>query len=920
MLRKKLFLSSVLPFFALGLLQAQDPPQMLTNVKIYENDTIKSGFYLYKSSSLENINIYEGLQVVKKPKDRVLILRVDTPVPIDPEWKSRFFTLDPFWKLSAGFGKREFVGEKLFSVRILGDEFYDVPKGVRRIGNNGEFFLLAADARGLRNLLSDPRVVHIGNYREPVTETPVQFHDLSVNYINQAHYEFPDIRGSGLKASVKELLINNADLDLKFRFFYTGLEHDMVDQHSTVIATLIAGAGNSGETGLGVAPAAMITSSSFLNVLPDPLVSYQRNDISVQNHSYGTVPEYEYGNEAAAYDQNSNQLPHLVHVFSAGNSGLETPQDGQYKGMTGFANLTGNFKYAKNIITVGAINAEKQVLERSSKGPAPDGRVKPELVAFALAGTSDAAALVSGTALLVQNLYRELHQELPASALVKAALIAAAEDVGPPHVDYFSGYGSLDAAKSLRIIKEGQYRSGNYSEGDRQVIPINVPSGANQLRIALAWTDPAANPGDRKALINDLNLRVVSPSAQLYLPWTLDPDHLTERATRGVDSLNPVEVVSLADPEPGRYELIITAGDLQGEQPFHLAYTISRESSFEWTYPGPGDALQSNDTILRWKTSFEGSGSFQFRINGSPWKDMKVDQHLQDGMTSWDIPSESGTAQLRVLIGGTYFLSEEFVIAPEILPAVLYDCTEEAGISWNAIPGATSYSVSALGHQFMEIQATTVDTFFVIDKKKYPEKIWSVRPFFEKVPGPIGTAIDYTQQGVNCHYKGFYAFLDEEGNVTNSLQLSQSGFIQDISFERKSKNSWSSLAKFDPADSGIVDFIDTSVPAGFNQYRAALELKDGRTVYTSAVEIFLPGPKTFTVYPNPVGSGATVNILSLGDDLTFEVFDLQGRRVDQDILFRFSGRVELTPTAPGLYIVRALRNGEVVGISKLLVR
>ena len=58
---------------------------------------------------------------------------------------------------------------------------------------------------------------------------------------------------------------------------------------------------------------------------------------------------------------------------------------------------------AKNILTVGATDSFSIVAALSSKGPAHDGRVKPELVAFGEDGSSGAAALVSGTSLLLQQ-------------------------------------------------------------------------------------------------------------------------------------------------------------------------------------------------------------------------------------------------------------------------------------------------------------------------------------------------------------------------------------------------------------------------------------------------------------------------------------------------------------------------------------
>ena len=131
--------------------------------------------------------------------------------------------------------------------------------------------------------------------------------------------------------------------------------------------------------------------------------------------------ENDYGLNAIAFDKSANNNEGLLHVFSSGNSGSATSNSGVYSGITGFANLTGNFKMAKNILTVGAVDSFGNVAPLSSRGPAYDGRIKPELVAFQKNGTSEAAALVSGTALLLQQYYKNQNADsvLP-SALVKS--------------------------------------------------------------------------------------------------------------------------------------------------------------------------------------------------------------------------------------------------------------------------------------------------------------------------------------------------------------------------------------------------------------------------------------------------------------------------------------------------------------------
>jgi hypothetical protein len=113
--------------------------------------------------------------------------------------------------------------------------------------------------------------------------------------------------------------------------------------------------------------------------------------VSVQNHSYGTIIQQFYGAEAVSYDAYTWRNKNYVPVFSAGNKGLESASEGPYTNLNGYANLTGNFKMAKNVITVGAIDNKGDVAPESSAGPMYDGRIAPQLIALGPNGTSDAA-------------------------------------------------------------------------------------------------------------------------------------------------------------------------------------------------------------------------------------------------------------------------------------------------------------------------------------------------------------------------------------------------------------------------------------------------------------------------------------------------------------------------------------------------
>ena len=76
----------------------------------------------------------------------------------------------------------------------------------------------------------------------------------------------------------------------------------------------------------------------------------------------------------------------------------------------------------------------------NSAGPTHDGRIKPELVALGVNGTSEAAALVSGISGYLQGEIESRTGEFPQSSLVKAILISSAKDVGKSGIDWETGY------------------------------------------------------------------------------------------------------------------------------------------------------------------------------------------------------------------------------------------------------------------------------------------------------------------------------------------------------------------------------------------------------------------------------------------------------------------------------------------------
>lgn len=224
----------------------------------------------------------------------------------------------------------------------------------------------------------------------------------------------------------------------------------------------------------------------------------------------------------------------------------------------------------------------------SSRGPCVDGRIKPDIVApgtdilsmkscigFAetwggydkyyhfMGGTSMATPLVSGSAALVRQwLQRDVGVPNPDGATIKAVLLAGAKSLSPGQygtVQYreipasypnnVEGWGQANVGNAVTnvngiVVKDAQI----IAQGEVKTFKFMAKAGS-ALVIVMAYTDAPGSPAASKALVNDLDLLVTTPSGA-----TLYPNSRTSP-----DSVNNVEGVRIASAEAGVYTATVTA-------------------------------------------------------------------------------------------------------------------------------------------------------------------------------------------------------------------------------------------------------------------------------------------------------------------------------------------------------------------------
>lgn len=766
-----------------------------------------------------------------------------------------------------------------------------------------------------------PLVRFIEVPRLPKEERALNAFDNSINSINLLHHYLPALNGNGMVVSVKENLFDTTDIDFKGRYLPTPQQSNQTEPHATIMATIVAGTGNSFYTSKGAAWGSTISSSDFASLLPDTGDTYERYNISVQNHSYGVDIENYYGADAAAYDATLIENPSLLHIFSAGNDGDKASTSGTYTGITGLANLTGSFKMAKNIITAGAVDSFGVVAPLSSKGPAYDGRIKPELVAFGQDGSSGAAAITSGIALLVQQAYKEIHAgNLPPAALTKAVLINTATDIENPGPDYVSGFGIVDGYKAVNSILQQQFFSGKVSNGQLQEFEINIPADACKLTLTLCWSDPPATANAPTALINDLDLEITNLSSlEKWQPWVLSSfplaDSLLKPAHRTRDSVNNVEQISIDNPAAGDYRIAVRGYFVSTSQAWSLAWHIDTANRFYWQYPAASDHLEANQkNIIRWSSTFDNSltGTLEYSLDkGHSWTVLQNNINLQQKFFAFNAPDTYSPILFRMTVNNQFFISDTSVVARPLDLRVGFNCPDSVLLYWNRANGVSEYQLWQLGDRYLEPFASTSDSFIVFNKSASASMHYTVAPVIE--PGKTGIrahTIDYSQQGVECYIKNFLADLTGSA-VLLSLELGTLHNVKEIVWEKLKNGQFVSLSTTVAGGSPLFTYTDNDLQKGGNAYRATIVLQNGQRIYTPTETIYYFNNSPYLIFPNPVSRTAALQIHS--PDLQprlLVLYNSSGQQVKQVMITGLVSAVTLPGLSKGVYFIMILKEGK----------
>ena len=611
----------------------------------------------------------------------------------------------------------------------------------------------------LETLVDQPWIIRIEGKSRPVQKQDILGQTLiGSGGLSRRAEPLAKYTGKGVSVGVWDGDVEaHVDLRGRLRINENG---DNGSPHGTHVACVLGGRGLVNPLAEGIATDVHLETWNY-EVQENGLYNYQEMDYSAENqgivvsqNSYGATglggdfPEYHHRNRML--DKVAWNYPELTMVFSAGNS-------------RGISHMLGNDGYrtvcrsAKNGITVGAVDAQKNICSFSSFGPTHNGRMAPLVCAFGdhvfsgaysnqylhYDGTSQAAPAVSGVVAQLCQAYRGNNNgDNPPSALMKAVICNSASDLGNAGPDYSYGYGLTNAPQALEVIEKKQYFIAELEHNETQTFSIRVPGNVSCLKAMLVWTDPVSDVESESSVINNLDLKIVA-EGQEYLPWILDPYQEKEPAKRGIDTVNNIEQVTIDTPSAGIISLEVSGTQIpQGSQSFALVYCFEINEP-RIVYPLGGETLETNKTAtLRWDCH-ETTSTVKLEISkdgGDNYELIGDNIKASLGYLDYRMPQTPARARFRLSADGkTKESGVFFLMGKPAKPNYTFTSSNSAKITWAEVEDCTAYEVLKVGAGEVEVLARVSSPSYTLTGLEPSDKNWfSVRAIEENlnITGP----------------------------------------------------------------------------------------------------------------------------------------------------------------------------------------
>jgi len=315
-------------------------------------------------------------------------------------------------------------------------------------------------------------------------------------------------------------------------------------------------------------------------------------------NSWWTGDLGQYTTASATFDMFSWENRDIQTIKSAGN---------QYHTQRYTITEPGN---AKSIIAATSVQngTNANLLSSySSDGPAPDGRIKPDISvpgeniysAFAnsesgyaqMSGTSMASPCVNGCIGLCRSYLRKGYYPsgtaTPAdtwgyvsSAMLKAMIFVSADPDVESYVvpSVYIGWGRIDLDSVLYFTGDTRKLlayddTTGLATGDYRDFDFHVDS-TMPLRVGVVWTDTAAAAGANPALINNLDCLLTAPNAGFYKGDLYTNGQSTLNPSGAYNNLDPEEMFRVNQPAAGLWTLRVAAQNVvTRRQPYAVVIT-----------------------------------------------------------------------------------------------------------------------------------------------------------------------------------------------------------------------------------------------------------------------------------------------------------------------------------------------------------
>ena len=452
--------------------------------------------------------------------------------------------------------------------------------------------VISLSAEQIHDLAEDENVISLELFREKKIHNRISAKKIGVKNARNSH----GLSGDGVNVGIWDGgAVQSSHKEFEGRV--NVITNSGISEHATHVAGSIGAAGKKAKA-KGMAYDASIYSYDFNgDIAAEVKKAKTGKGVYLSNHSYGYGKGWEidyvdgewawvwWGTDYFGYySSESKSLDKAVTgkkvtmVFSAGNDRNDEPKgvDKYYDatrrqwiyekpvGKDGPYNILGPLGVSKNIITVGATVGNKSMSTFSSWGPTGDGRLKPDVSAPGvniystvpynsygkMSGTSMAAPITTGSIALVMEHYKNLYGKYPEPDMVKALLAVTCSDLAPTGPDYKYGYGVIDIESLTDFMADYPNMElvevNKVNKNKTNVYNLSIANNVKELRVILVWLDPAGN-----TLVNNLDLKLIQPNGKVHLPWKLDPEKPDKAATKGVNILDNVEMVSISNPASG---------------------------------------------------------------------------------------------------------------------------------------------------------------------------------------------------------------------------------------------------------------------------------------------------------------------------------------------------------------------------------